>query len=878
MVARRTRLGGVAECVILRLRDPRPRQVPRREESSVKLCRVALAAVFFLVSPPPVSAQGKPSPPVAAGQTAPEAQKAPAPPTPTTIPLAEVASRATEVETLLRALGALAAPSRKFEEIRSQGAAESARLESELQRTQRILRGQPTLVWLEGAQELWRDWEFPVLNWLRELTQRATKLQDGLTRLADERQTWNRTQDAARAARAPAPILQQIAGVLAAIEQAERTLLAQRATVLDLQGRVAQGVSRCQTALAEIEEAQKQALQGLLVRDHPPLWSGESWGAWSEGFRGVRENATGWWLGVALSLRNPAEGIVPTLVLFLVLAPLLWVVRRRARREAVGEEASSLGAAVIDRPFSAALVAAVAGHFFVYGAARPVVRDLAQLLLLVPALRLTTPFVDPRVVPGLFMLGTLFVLDTARRVLADGLVFEPALLALEMLAGILVLGYALRSGDLRPSPAGVSESDRLRILRVGAGLVLLLFAATLGATVLGHMRLARLLASGVLGSAYAALILSAMMRALTGGVALVLRMWPVRLLGMVQHHRELLERRTHRVLVWIAVVVWVGRSLAYVGLLGPVWVLGKSLLAAKVERGALSISVEDVLAFVLTLWVAYLLSGSIRFALEEDVYPRIGMARGLSYALSSLLNYGLLTIGFLASLAVLGLDLTKLTVLAGAFGVGIGFGLQSMVNNFVSGLILLFERPIHVGDIIEAGDIQGTVRRIGIRASVLRTFSGAEIIVPNAQLITERVTNWTLSDRHRRVDLPVGVSYGAHPKKVVEMLETVARAHPHVLRLPAPQAFFTGFGDSSINFELRAWTDRFDEWFQIRSELATAVYDAGRAAGLTFPFPQREVRLLQDPPGRSAATATGESLAEPARTAGGPVARGGRDE
>ena len=289
------------------------------------------------------------------------------------------------------------------------------------------------------------------------------------------------------------------------------------------------------------------------------------------------------------------------------------------------------------------------------------------------------------------------------------------------------------------------------------------------------------------------------------------------------------------------------------------WGLGQSLLAAKVERGALSISLEDVLAFVLTLWVAYLLSAFLRFALEEDMYPRVGLSRGLSYALSSLLNYVLLTVGFLAGLAVLGLDLTKLTIMVSALGVGIGFGLQSVVNNFVSGLILFFERPVQVGDTIEAGGITGNVRRIGIRSSVMRTFQGAEIIVPNAQLVTERVTNWTLSDRHRLIELPVGVSYSAHPKQVMEMLETVAQAHPQVLRQPAPRAFFTGFGDSSINFELRAWTDQFDQWFQIRSELATAVFDAGQAAGISFPFPQREVRLLQDPSARPAAGPVSET-------------------
>ena len=783
----------------------------------------------------------------AADQKAPAPQAAPAPPPPPAIPLAEVASRATEVEALLRTFEALGAPSRKIAAIQSQLPAESARLGLELQRTQAILRGQPTLEWLEGAQELWVQWQRPMTTWLHGLTQRAAQLQEGLTRLADEQQTWTQTQDAARAAKAPGSILQQIAGVLAAIESAQKALLAQRATVLDLQSRVAQGVSRCQTALAQIDDAQKQVLEGLLVQDRPPLWSGELWGAWPEGVRRVRDNAAGWWEGITLSLRNPAEGAAPTVVLFLVLAVLLWAARRWVRREAAAEEAPLFGAAVFDRPLSAALLITVIGHSVVYGSARPVVRDLAQVLLLVPVIRLTTPFVDPRMVPGFFVLGTLFAFDTVRRILAGGLVLEPALLALEMLAAILALGYALCSGDLRRPPAGARESERLRSLRMGAGLVLLLFTAALGAAVLGYLRLGRLLASGVLGSAYLALLLNADIRVLTGVAALVFRMWPVRLLWMVQHHRDLLGRRTHRVLVWLAVVAWTLRSLAYVGLLGPVWVLAQSLLAAKVERGALSISVEDVLAFVLTLWVAYLLSAFLRFALEEDVYPRIGLARGLSYALSSLLNYVLLTVGFLAGLAVLGLDLTKLTILAGAFGVGIGFGLQSVVNNFASGLILLFERPIHVGDTIEAGGITGSVRRIGIRSSVLRTFQGAEIIVPNAQLVTERVTNWTLSDRQRLIELPVGVSYSGHPNKVIKMLEAVAQAHPQVLRQPVPRAFFTGFGDSSINFELRAWTDQFDQWFQIRSELATAVYDAGQAAGISFPFPQREVRLLQAP-------------------------------
>jgi small-conductance mechanosensitive channel len=225
------------------------------------------------------------------------------------------------------------------------------------------------------------------------------------------------------------------------------------------------------------------------------------------------------------------------------------------------------------------------------------------------------------------------------------------------------------------------------------------------------------------------------------------------------------------------------------------------------------------------------------------------IAEGKSYAVSSLLHYLIIAMGFTVAIAALGVNLSKLTVLTGAFGVGIGFGLQSVINNFVSGLILLFERPIHVGDTVEVGDLLGKVRRIGIRASTVHTRQGADIIVPNSQLISEKVTNWTLSDQLRRIDLPVGVNYSAPPGEVIKILVAVALANPNILKDPEPQCLFMGFGDSSINFELRAWTDQFDDWPSVRSELASAIYDAVYSAGMTFPFPQREVRLLSETEG-----------------------------
>ena len=342
-------------------------------------------------------------------------------------------------------------------------------------------------------------------------------------------------------------------------------------------------------------------------------------------------------------------------------------------------------------------------------------------------------------------------------------------------------------GHLRRAP-GATAGSLICCPPPGTRLFRLTFAAGLVAGSLGYGRLASLATSGMIAGGATALALYASVRVVSGVLAFALRVWPLQALHMVLHHRELLERRLYKVLLWAAILSWLGRYLNYIGLLEPVLSVGQAILAAKLERGALSLSVGDVLAFVLTVVGAYLLSAFLRFVLDEDVYPRTRMTSGQSYAAASLLHYVILAVGGVVGLGLLGVDMTRMTVLISAFGVGIGFGMQSVVNNFVSGLILLFERPIHVGDVVELEALQGVVRRIGIRASIVHTLQGADIIVPNSQLVTEKVTNWMLTDQLRRVDLPVGVNYGAAPATVIALLETVARAHPQVLPAPPPQA------------------------------------------------------------------------------------------
>ena len=325
-------------------------------------------------------------------------------------------------------------------------------------------------------------------------------------------------------------------------------------------------------------------------------------------------------------------------------------------------------------------------------------------------IRLVRPVINPRLVPADFAAAILYAVDLVRQTFGGPPLVEQALLILESLAAIVVLGWLLHSGRLRYDSGQAQEG----CVRNGCRLLakVLMFSLTTGclAAALGFTRLARLITPAALSGGVLALSLYAYVRVAGGAAVIALRSRLMQRLQMVRNHGDRIQRWIYRLLVWTAVFFWANRSLEYIGMLDSVLSAGGAILDLRLERGSISISVEDILAFGLTVLAAFLLSALIRFALQEDVYPRMHIATGLSYAISSLLNYIILSLGVVVGIGLLGVNLSKVSVLAGAFGVGIGFGLQSVVNNFISGLILLFERPIHVGDTIEVGDLQGEVR------------------------------------------------------------------------------------------------------------------------------------------------------------------------
>jgi small-conductance mechanosensitive channel len=238
------------------------------------------------------------------------------------------------------------------------------------------------------------------------------------------------------------------------------------------------------------------------------------------------------------------------------------------------------------------------------------------------------------------------------------------------------------------------------------------------------------------------------------------------------------------------------------------------------------------------------LSARLRKWIVEQLLVKTKMDMGARQATGSMIRYFVIAVGFVIMLQTAGIDLTALNVLAGAVGIGLGFGLQNIVNNFISGIIILFERPIKVGDRIEVGSVEGDVIRIGGRSTEVVTNDNITIIVPNSRFITENVINWSHNDRRVRFRIPVSVAYGSDVELVVRLLLGVAAANPDVLDNPSPGVRLMEFGDNGLLFELRAWsTTLIHRKGLLLSNLNFAILASFTENGIEIPYPQRDLHI-----------------------------------
>jgi small-conductance mechanosensitive channel len=307
-----------------------------------------------------------------------------------------------------------------------------------------------------------------------------------------------------------------------------------------------------------------------------------------------------------------------------------------------------------------------------------------------------------------------------------------------------------------------------------------------------------------------------------------------------------IQKRVNKFFTYLAIIIWGYYFLESLHLLDTFLEAVFNFLDKPRQILNASFNYSQIAVFILIIYLSSFLANTIGYiASLKDEQQGAERSKRLGSSIL-LIRLAIFTLGFLIAIAASGIPIDKITIILGALSVGIGFGLQTIVNNLVSGIILAFERPIQIGDTIQVGTVEGVVKDIGIRASKIKNWDGAEVIIPNGDLLAHHLTNWTLSDKTRRVELTIGVAYESDMDLVTELIQKQLGTD-EIMKLPAPKVFLQTFGDNSVNFRVLFWVDDVDIWVSIRDQVMRGIFKSFKENGIEIPFPQRDLHVKSFP-------------------------------
>lgn len=682
------------------------------------------------------------------------------------------------------------------------------------------------------------------------------------------------------------------------------------AEVADFRGRAAQAqlvVRRTDTLLADLSRIEQgQALRTLLTKSPSPLaWAtiaDSPLAAWVYASH-LAEQPIAWWRGAAAEQRERLQG--PAIILSILLLIIAAAGSRRALVQWLGRDETIAEPSYTRRLLGASVEALANGLLPVIVAAilwfaanrllgleqggfRNLIEGaLAAALIITTAIALPRAALSPalpnwRVAPikpqyarhltsRIAALGILFGIDTFIGFTAteDGTAFLTVYNALiATLEAVLILDLlrpALwradpnwRAGGEKKEPPAPSASPALspaeethphvawRLLRIAIAAIAIIGALAAWA---GYTALSVYLIGNLIGSAI-------VVGALFLGRALMEEWIDIAMQrNEIADWLNLSDDGARTVNFWLVGLLHVLVYLVGATLIGTVWGIPLSDLWTLVynlltafEVGGVTISLTDIFEALLVLLVALLIFRTGKRLLRQTILPQTKLDPGAQYSIATIFGYAGIVTSVLLSAVVLGIEFQNLIIIAGALSVGIGFGLQNIANNFISGLILLFERPIKVGDLIEIGDTLGHVTHINVRRTEIETFQRAEVMVPNSELVSTSVINWTHSDRRARIEINVGVAYGSNTELVRNTLLKAAETIDKVVAWPPADVLFLDFGDSSLNFQLRCFTSDVSSRITAASALRFEIDRLFREEGIQIPFPQRVLHMAQDVP------------------------------
>jgi potassium-dependent mechanosensitive channel len=664
---------------------------------------------------------------------------------------------------------------------------------------------------------------------------RVQMLTEQQRKLREIGQAWVLADEAAAENTLPPDLLDRIHQVQTAAANADAALRSALDALVELQVRISDTRKNVEDVLQQIHTAQQSLQASIFVLDSPPLWSAVGGGSYAS----LREQARITAIAVRSRLRTFAitqrNVLLAYFILLLALMAAFFRLERSKEWQAIQDTHAS--ARIVQRPFSLAAFTLLFLFVLFFPYAPPEVIRLTRFLLIFPMLRIALAIFEPQLRLPLVLFTVFYALDVMTGHMAAGTLLRRLLVFTLTVASLAAVAFVRwRRTSVATLVAQRGSALAALFIRFAVACV----AGSAMANLVGCVALADLLMRGTFRAIYNGIALYVMYLVFDGLVGLFTLTRVGQASRMVRLHRQLVLARVDRVLRLIGWLIWAYGLLVSYQVLRETVAGFRTVFSHKWTIGAVSISIGDVSLFFLVLLVGVWVAKAIRFFLEEELFPRTHVSTGAAQSSSRLVHYALVSLGFFLALGAAGLDLGRVTLLTGAFGVGMGFGLQNIVNNFVSGIIISLERPMQVGDEIEIAGLHGKVTGIGFRSSTIRTADGAEVILPNSDLVSKSLINWSLTDRLRRRELRVGVVYGTDTVRVLQILARIVRAHPDVLKNPEPEINLEEFGEGALEFSVRFWST-LDKVDSVRSDLNQRIAEELGANGMLAPLRNPEL-------------------------------------
>ncbi len=701
---------------------------------------------------------------------------------------------------------------------------------------------------LKVKKVAWLNYRTRLKGYQEVLKTRTDNISEINDEVVQESLKWNKTKEKLVSSSDSKDIYKGLDNILVTLKDLLGIVHKRLDSVFIVQSGLTEVVLKVDEVISEIEMTELQLQKDYFVFDSPPIWVSKIADTTKTDINKAEEK-----ISVKQTSLNTFNENVEQLKGFISLNKLpfiiqilfilfLFILIRRVNNnwnKNINELTNPIeiqSKIVLTNPLASSLVAGLLVSFFFYDALIPIYGEMHIILILIGTFFLLPKLTNKRFNVFLALLFLVYLGQTIQVYIASDVLTIRWLMIAS--AVILIIAFLDAIKVIKKTPQHFIPIKRLFKILTPIYITFLIIA--LIANVIGMTSLSNLLMMGVLLSTVLGIVVNLTVKVIASLIVILFKVKKSTNIEALTTMVNATHKRIQPILIWIGLFVWIMFTIKAFDISNFFISWVNELMTTKWEIGETVISLGGILAFIGIFVITILLAKLVATILQDDWMINI-LPRGLASAISLILRIILVTAGFYIAVAAVGIDLSKLGFIIGALGVGIGFGLQNVVLNFISGLILAFERPINLGDTIEVDQEFGVVTNIGIRSSTIKSYSGYESIIPNGDLIAKKVNNYTLANRDRRSKIFMKTAPSADPLKVIELFNNIASNHPVIFKEPAPKTYFYGYDvEGNLSFALLFWST-FSDTLKTNSAISLEIYAALKEADIQAPAPVRRI-------------------------------------